>query len=270
MSKPREKKNNWPVAYRWAAIGTVVMYTAVGTKTISIARAQQLPATDAAAGLTSRRYAVKPGPLREVLTEWERVTNLKVRPGKEGILDLQSPGITGLYSPEQVLQAALSVTGVRYRFDSGAKVVLGLAGVTRPIDVCDRAPLANPKYTEPLKDTPQTISVIPRTVIEQHGATTLRDVLRNVPGLTLTAGEGGTPAGDNLTLRGFSARNDIFVDGARDLGPQSRDPFNLEQVEVAKGPGSAFTGRGSAGGSINLVSKAPTVNRLFAGTLSGG
>ena len=86
----------------------------------------------------------------------------------------------------------------------------------------------------------------------------------------MTAGEGGTPAGDNLTLRGFSARNDIFIDGARDLGVQSRDPFNLEQVEVVKGPGSAFTGRGSAGGSINLVSKAPTVNRFFGGTISGG
>jgi catecholate siderophore receptor len=129
---------------------------------------------------------------------------------------------------------------------------------------------SSPKYTEPLRDTPQTITVIPKTVIEEQGATTLRDLLRNVPGLTMTAGEGGTPAGDNLTLRGFSARNDIFVDGARDLGPQSRDPFNLEQVEVVKGPGSAFTGRGSAGGSINLVSKGPTVNRFFAGTLSGG
>ncbi|MEZ5366630.1 MAG: TonB-dependent siderophore receptor [Bryobacterales bacterium] len=78
-------------------------------------------------------------------------------------------------------------------------------------------------------------------------------------GLTVMAGEGGTPAGDNLTLRGFSARNDVFVDGVRDLGPQSRDPFNMEQVEVVKGPQSAFTGRGSAGGSINLVSKSASL-----------
>ena len=85
----------------------------------------------------------------------------------------------------------------------------------------------------------------------------MTEVLRNVPGLTITAGEGGTPAGDNLTLRGNSARNDIFVDGVRDLNPQSRDPFNLEQVEVTKGPTSAVSGRGSAGGAINLTSKAP-------------
>ncbi|MCV4594307.1 TonB-dependent receptor plug domain-containing protein, partial [Escherichia coli] len=79
------------------------------------------------------------------------------------------------------------------------------------------------------------------------------DVLANVPGITLTAGEGGAPAGDNLVIRGFSARNDIFIDGSRDLGAQSRDPFNLEQVEVVKGPSSTYTGRGSTGGTVNLV-----------------
>ena len=270
MSKPSEKRNNWPVAYRWAAMGTLVIYTAVGTKTVSVAWAQQAPAPGAAASMTARRYAIKAGPLGEVLPEWERAAGLTVKPEKEGILNVQSPGITGLYSAEQALQAALAGTGVRYRFAPDAKVILELAGVSSSVDVVDRAPLANPKYTEPLKDTPQTISVIPRSVIEQQGATTLRDVLRNVPGLTLTAGEGGTPAGDNLTLRGFSARNDLFVDGVRDLSPQARDPFNMEQVEVVKGPTSAFSGRGSAGGTVNMVSKAPGLNRMFSGSLNFG
>ncbi|HYH86087.1 MAG TPA: TonB-dependent siderophore receptor, partial [Pyrinomonadaceae bacterium] len=130
--------------------------------------------------------------------------------------------------------------------------------------------LSSPKYTEPLHNIPQTITVIPKEVIEEQGATTLREVLRNVPGLTVTAGEGGAPAGDNLTLRGFSARNDIFVDGVRDLGPQSRDPFNLEQVEVVKGPGSAYTGRGSTGGAINLVSKTPGIKPAYGFTLDLG
>lgn len=86
----------------------------------------------------------------------------------------------------------------------------------------------------------------------------------------MTAGEGGAPAGDNLTIRGFSARNDIYVDGVRDLGPQSRDPFNLEQVEVVKGPSSSFTGRGSTGGTINLVSKLPNLKRSFGGSFALG
>ncbi len=129
---------------------------------------------------------------------------------------------------------------------------------------------SSPKYTEPLRDVPQTITVVPEAVIEEQGATTLRDVLRNVPGITFNAGEGGAPPGDNLTVRGFSARNDIFVDGVRDFGLVARDPFNLEQVEVIKGPGSVYSGRGSTGGAINLVSKAPALEPFVEGALTLG
>ncbi|MBL8218439.1 MAG: TonB-dependent receptor, partial [Bryobacterales bacterium] len=147
----------------------------------------------------------------------------------------------------------------------------GISGPHTVVEVNDRlTPVTSPKYTEPLRNTPQTIMVIPKQVMEEQGATTLRDVLRNVPGLTVAAGEGGVPAGDNLTMRGFSARNDIFIDGVRDLGPQSRDPFNMEQVEVTKGPSSAFNGRGSTGGNINLVSKAPSLGAAFGGTVQFG
>ncbi|HKS37492.1 MAG TPA: TonB-dependent siderophore receptor [Verrucomicrobiae bacterium] len=131
--------------------------------------------------------------------------------------------------------------------------------------------LSSPKYTEPLRDIPQTITVIPRAVIEDQGATTLRDVLRNVSGISLQAGEGGGGLpGDNLSIRGFNARSDIFVDGVRDFGAYSRDPFNLEQIEVAKGPSSSTAGRGSTGGSINLVSKAPRLDAFYAGALGLG
>src|SRR5690606_17406630 len=81
------------------------------------------------------------------------------------------------------------------------------------------------------------------------------DALRNVSGITMGAGEGGNPAGDRPIIRGFNAESDTFVDGVRDVGMQTREVFNLEQVEVSKGPGSAFTGAGSTGGSLNLISK---------------
>jgi catecholate siderophore receptor len=218
----------------------------------------------------SQRFDIPPGPLETVLATFQKLTDLQALIPNEKLRAIPSPGVSGVYTVENALAQILAGTGVSYRFTGPKIVTLELEGVAASVEILGRITASSPKYTEPLRDTPQTITVIPKTVIEEQGATTLRDVLRNVPGLTMTAGEGGTPAGDNLTLRGFSARNDIFVDGARDLGPQSRDPFNLEQVEVAKGPGSAFTGRGSAGGSINLVSKAPTVNRFFAGTISGG
>ena len=152
----------------------------------------------------------------------------------EKLRTLPSPGVSGVYTAEKALAQILAGTGVTYRFSGPKIVTLELEGVAASVEILGRISPSSPKYTEPLRDTPQSITVIPKTVIEEQGATTLRDVLRNVPGLTMTAGEGGTPAGDNLTLRGFSARNDIFIDGARDLGVQSRDPFNLEQVEVGR------------------------------------
>lgn len=122
-----------------------------------------------------------------------------------------------------------------------------------------------------VRDAPQSISIIPREVIEQQSASTLRDVLRNVSGISMAAGEGGGgPAGDNLTLRGFGARNDIFVDGIRDFASYTRDTFNVEQVEVVKGPASAQTGRGSTGGYINLFSKQPQLTSSASGTVAVG
>lgn len=116
---------------------------------------------------------------------------------------------------------------------------------------------SSPKYTEPLRDTPQTITVIPESLIEDQGATTLREALRYVPGVTMVGGEGGGPQGDNLRIRGFPANNDLYVDGMRDIAQYARDPFNLEQIEVVKGPASAYGGRGSTGGLVNQVSKTP-------------
>ncbi|WP_166442745.1 TonB-dependent receptor [Phragmitibacter flavus] len=131
--------------------------------------------------------------------------------------------------------------------------------------------VASPKLQGPLRDVPQTITVIPQTVIQEQGATNLRDVLRNVPGISIQAGEGGGGLpGDNLSIRGFNARTDFFIDGVRDFGAYSRDPFNYEQIEVAKGPSSSTSGRGSTGGSINLVTKTPKLEPFYHLDTMGG
>jgi catecholate siderophore receptor len=130
--------------------------------------------------------------------------------------------------------------------------------------------LASPKYTVPIRDVPQTVTVIPQEVMKEQGVTNLRDVLKNVPGISIQAGEGGVPPGDNLAIRGFNARTDLFVDGVRDFGGYSRDPFNTELVEVTKGPSSTNSGRGSTGGSINLSSKMPHLGNSYGLMLGGG
>lgn len=128
----------------------------------------------------------------------------------------------------------------------------------------------SPKFTAPLLDTPQVIDVIPADVFNAQGAQNLTDVLRNTPGISFNAGENGFASDtNNFSLRGFDTSGSIFIDGVRDSGNYARDVFNLEQVEVAKGP-SADNGRGGLGGYVNLVSKTPQLDDFTRGTASYG
>lgn len=126
------------------------------------------------------------------------------------------------------------------------------------------------KFTAPLVDTPKTLTVIPQALIEERGANSLADILRTTPGISLGAGEGGTPVGDRPFIRGYEASTDIMIDGMRDLARFSHEAFNIEQVEITKGPGSAYSGRGSTGGSINLSSKTPKAENFGTLSLGGG
>jgi len=118
-------------------------------------------------------------------------------------------------------------------------------------------------------DTPQSINVVPAEVIRQQGVNNLQDALKNVPGITLNAGEGGTH-GDLVNLRGFSAGDDYFMDGLRDTGLYDRDTFDYESIEVYKGPASTLFGRGSTGGVINQVLKTPQLYPIEDFTITGG
>jgi catecholate siderophore receptor len=118
--------------------------------------------------------------------------------------------------------------------------------------------LESPKQTAPLLDTPQTVTVMTAETLKQQNLLTLRDALSTLPGITFGAGEGGGGYGDSINLRGYSANNDLTQDGVRDSAQYSRsDPFDLQQIEVYNGSNSVFSGSGSVGGTINLVSKVP-------------
>jgi catecholate siderophore receptor len=131
--------------------------------------------------------------------------------------------------------------------------------------------MASPKFTQPLIDTPQTITVIKQELLREQGATTLTEALRNTPGITMLMGENGnTSSGDSIFMRGFDTQGSVFVDGMRDLGTISRDVFNIDQVEVVKGPSGADNGRGAASGYVNLVTKLPTRESFSEGSVSIG
>lgn len=120
------------------------------------------------------------------------------------------------------------------------------------------------RHTRPLAETPQTISVITKTAIDDSGATDLKQILAAQPGITLGTGENGNAFGDRYIIRGQEARSDVFVDGLRDPGMTTRESFAIEQVEITKGPNSTFAGRGSAGGAINAITKQATLDYDFA------
>ncbi|MCE9550786.1 MAG: TonB-dependent siderophore receptor [Betaproteobacteria bacterium] len=108
----------------------------------------------------------------------------------------------------------------------------------------------------PLRDIPQAITVINRAMLDSQSIASLSEALRNVPGITVGGAEGGQ-IGNNINLRGFSSRTDMYLNGVRDSGQYYRDTYYLESVEVLKGPSSMLFGRGSTGGVINQVSKRP-------------
>lgn len=140
----------------------------------------------------------------------------------------------------------------------------------------DRDPYANPdapymanrvqasgKFPEPILNTPRSITVLTKDVLADQNSTTLKSAVLNTAGVTLGTGEGGNAFGDRFFIRGFDARNDVFLDGIRDAGVSVRENFFTEQIEIFRGPGSSFAGRGVTGGAINIVTKQATAEKSF-------
>src|ERR1700721_876833 len=140
----------------------------------------------------------------------------------------------------------------------------------------DRDPYANPaapymatgvqatgKFPESIANTPKTITVLTKDVLADENATSLKQAVLNTAGVTLGTGEGGNAFGDRFFIRGFDTRNDVFIDGVRDSGVSVRENFFTEQIEILRGPGSSFAGRGTTGGAINIVTKQATTERSF-------
>jgi catecholate siderophore receptor len=165
-------------------------------------------------------------------------------------------------------------------FGAVAGLALGAAGAAFAADVATDADAASSREVEQVdvyghkdrglakdtglavmpytvQDTPQAINVVPAEQLRQQNVATLDQALRNVPGITVAIGEGGTLSGDQFKIRGQNAQDDIYVDGLRDFGVYTRDSFDTHEVQVLKGPSGAMFGRGSVGGVVNSISKMP-------------
>jgi catecholate siderophore receptor len=245
----------------WLAMGTLAAYTALGGGRAATAFAQAAQPGKSNGGsqaqLPVRRFDIAAGPLDEALKQFGNECGVGVffTVPKETIPGFRSQGVTGIYTEQQALKQLLTGTELDFSLDSSGTVTIGLHN-TQSIQVNAQAEdsVALSKFTGPLLDTPQSVNVLAKALLQDQGVTTFRDALRNSPGISLAAGEGALQ-GDNLTIRGFSAQDDIFLDGVRDFGSYYRDPFNYEQVDVLEGPAGVEFGRGSTGGVINQESK---------------
>jgi catecholate siderophore receptor len=256
------RKISAQAARTWLTLGTAAVYAAVSLTRSSPTWAQSATTPDTKPreqqSLSVRRLEIPAGPLDVTLAAYQRITGIDVTYAvpAETIAGFKSPGVTGLSSEDPALRAILAGTGLSYRIDSTGRVTISVAASESVLVQDSTAQLSLDRYSVPLLDTPQSITTISQATIHEEGSTTLRDTLRNAPGISLAAGEGGSQ-GDNLTLRDFTARNDIFLDGMRDFGSYYRDSFNYQEVEVLEGPSSVTFGRGSTGGVINQETKTP-------------
>jgi catecholate siderophore receptor len=139
-----------------------------------------------------------------------------------------------------------------------AAVEVTVTGKARPLD--EQTHLSVLPAT--IQDTPQAVTLIDGAKLKAQGINTLEQALRNVPGITIAIGEGGTLNGDQFKIRGFDSKDDVYVDGLRDFGVYTRDSFNYDQVQVLKGPSGALFGRGTTGGAINTISKRPKLDNF--------
>lgn len=233
-------------------------------------------AAQQAAAVATYRFAIGPSALAEALREFTRVTGVAVTLAEPSVGRVSVDGLSGAYSAEDALRRLVGGTQLSTRFTGATTAVIELRVNSESVEVTAAQPIdrvASTKYVAPVSQTPQTIQVIPRTLIEEQGATTLSEVLRNVPGITMQAGEGGgasSTTGDMFNMRGFSAANSLFVDGVRDDGLISRDVYNLEQVDVYSGPTGSDVGRMNAAGYVNLTTKSPGLQANRSATFGYG
>jgi catecholate siderophore receptor len=160
-----------------------------------------------------------------------------------------APGLVHAEAGEGAIIAAAAVADAADAADANTVASVTVKGSQQQLEL-STAPTT-------LQDTPQTVDVINQAELRTKGVNSLEQALRSVPGITIAIGEGGTLSGDQFKIRGFDAKDDVYVDGLRDFGVYVRDSFGYEEVQVLKGPSGALFGRGTTGGAINTVSKRP-------------
>ncbi|WP_427501293.1 TonB-dependent siderophore receptor [Methylomonas sp. MED-D] len=260
-----------------------------GIKTLSLcfslaALALPLPsqADSTAVNGETRAFSIAPQPLYAALSALAEQSGVQFVYNSELVKGIDSPGVSGLYSLEAALTRLLKGSGISYQFNNGNTVKLEKNAVAEPLTAttmpavtvtgksgyADSDPY-NPDYNRtsasaatktdaPIMETPVSIQVVPRAVMNDQKTTTIKDALENVSSIRPQSSLGLSNA---YIVRGFRNgrvyRNGLVANGLGIGEGAQFDSANLERVEVLKGPAAVLFGRIEPGGLINLVTKKP-------------
>jgi catecholate siderophore receptor len=216
------------------------------------------------------KFDIPAGTLAEVTEAIRKQTGIRIALDSENrMANVASPGVKGVVTLADALAQALADTGLAARFEMPDSVKIEMRANNESVVVTADS-LPSLKYTAPLVDLPQTITVVSQETMQYTASTTLMEALRTVPGITFGAGEGGNPLGDRPFIRGLDSQSSTYIDGMRDIAAQSREVFDIDSIEVQEGPGGTYGGRGTGGGSINMNSKLARRDNFIAGSFMPG
>ena len=221
-----------------------------------------------AADSTGRhRFDIPTQPLADALGDFSQQAEVRVVTERAAAEGVRSPAVSGTLTPSEALRRLLDGTGFTARFTDARTVVVSRAGApqtavqalspvvvtaTRVARYASAHSRTATRTETPLRDTPQSVTIVMRGLIADQAMQSMGDVVRYVPGVTMGQGEGHR---DAPTIRGNSSTADFFVDGVRDDAQYYRDLYNVERVEALKGSNAMIFGRGGGGGVINRVTK---------------
>jgi catecholate siderophore receptor len=225
---------------------------------------------------TAYRFDIPAGPLDAALAAFRQITGVTVSVGpslEATVPTMQSPGARGTLTAPQALERLLDGTGLAHRLSGANAYAIDVRPVSESVQVRATLPDAGggsmtaTRTLTPLRDVPQSVTVITRDTIADQSMQGMADVVRYVPGVGIGQGEGNR---DTPILRGNSTTADFFVDGVRDDVQYFRDLYNVERVEALKGPNAMIFGRGGAGGVINRATRQADWNRVHELSVRGG
>ena len=222
------------------------------------------------------RFNIPAGPLDAALAAFKTASGvtIAVAPSLASTVQaLQSPGVAGAYQIEQALELLLAGTGLASRLAAANTYAIDVRPVSENVEVRAALPdaagtsLTAMKTLTPLRDVPQSVTVVTQSMIADQRMQSMADVVRYVPGVGIGQGEGNR---DTPILRGNSTTADFFVDGVRDDVQYFRDLYNVERVEAVKGPNAMIFGRGGVGGVINRATRQADWNTVNEAMFQAG